>query len=232
MPLGQPLVLVSYRLLQAWIPMRIAKLVLFVLAWGYLMAACTIAAVGLHDSVVAADAIVVLGNTVGPDGRPSPRLKARLDCALAVYRRGLAPLLIVSGGIGREGYDEGAVMARYLERQGVPAAAIVVDSSGWNTAATAVDVAHIARAHQLRSVLLASQYFHLARARLALSRAGVPVAGTVHARYFEPRDAYSLAREVVAFAVYYLGLKGPATGVRQVGRMDRERPVPCPFKAR
>lgn len=214
--------------------MRIAKLVLLVLALGYVMAAGAITAVGLHDRVVTADAIVVLGNTVGPDGRPSPRLKARLDCALAVYRRGLSPLLIVSGGTGREGYDEAAVMARYLEQEGVPPAAIVVDSLGWNTAATAVDVAQIARKRQLRSVLVASQYFHLARARLALTRAGVAVAGTVHAHYFEPRDAYSLAREVVAFAAYYLGLESPATGARLAGGrvVDRRRPTPGSFKAR
>ncbi|MES2317931.1 MAG: hypothetical protein V4631_10595 [Pseudomonadota bacterium] len=57
-------------------------------------------------------------------------------------------------------------------------------------------------------MIVASQYFHLPRASLAFERAGIPVAGTVHARYFEARDVYSLAREVVGYGAYLVGLKG------------------------
>lgn len=190
--------------------MRFWKFILLAPVACFLLAAAAIAVAGLRDRLVPADAIVVLGNTVGPDGQPSPRLRARLDCALDAYRLKLAPWVIVTGGIGKEGFDEAAVMAQYLVRHGVPAAAILVDSAGHDTAASATNVARIAREKKLRSVLVASQYFHLPRASLAFERAGVPVAGTVHARHVEARDLYSLAREVAGFGAYFAGLKGSA----------------------
>ncbi len=188
--------------------MRYWKPILLVPVACFVLAAAAIAVAGLRDRLVPADAIVVLGNTVNPDGQPSPRLRARLDCALTAYRLKLAPLLIVTGGVGKEGYDEAAVMAHYLVAHGVPAAAVLVDSAGNDTAASAANVARIAGERHLTSVLVASQYFHLPRASLALTRAGVPVAGTVHARYFEARDLYSLAREVIGIGAYFTGLKG------------------------
>lgn len=201
---------------------RTWKIVALVSLMGYLLAAAGIAAYGLRDRLVPADAIVVLGNTVAPDGQPSPRLRARLDCALDAWRLKLAPWVIVSGGVGAEGFDEAAVMARYLVQHGVPAAAILVDSAGNDTAASAVNVARIASEKKFTSVLLASQYFHLARAAVAFERAGVPVAGTVHARYAEARDLYSLAREVPGFAAYLTGLKGnaPAGGTNGTAKLS------------
>lgn len=102
-----------------------------------------------------------------------------------------------------------------LVAQGVPREAVLIDSAGIDTAATAANVARIGKRRQIRSVIVASQYFHIPRTRLALSRAGLAVVGSVHAKYFEARDIYSLAREVVGFAAYYSGVKGgpayPAT---------------------
>lgn len=188
--------------------MRIGKFILLTPVIAFVACAIAITVVGLNDRLRPADAIVVLGNTVMADGQPSPRLKARLDGALDAYRQKLAPLLIVSGGVGKEGFDEAAVMAQYLVGHGVPPTAVLLDSAGNDTAASAANVDLIARDRNLTSVLVASQYFHLPRASLALTRAGVPVAGTIHARYFEARDVYSLAREVIGFAAYFIGLKG------------------------
>ncbi len=203
---------------------RAWKIALLVAILAYLMAAAAIAVSGLRDRLVPADAIVVLGNTVGPDGQPSPRLRARLDCAIDAWRLKLAPWIIVTGGVGKEGFDEAAVMAQYLIRHGVPAASIIIDSAGNDTGMSAVNVARIARERQFKSVLLASQYFHLPRAAVAFERAGVPVAGTVHARYAEPRDLYSLAREVVGFGAYFTGLKGnaPAGGTNGTAKLSLE----------
>ncbi|MFL6659387.1 MAG: YdcF family protein [Massilia sp.] len=173
----------------------------------FVVAAALIAAVGLQDQLAPAGAIVVLGNTVGPDGQPSPRLRARLDCALDAWQQKLAPLLIVTGGTGKEGFDEAAVMARYLVDHGVPADAVLIDNAGNDTAASATNVVRIARDHKLASVLIATQYFHIARTRLAFERAGLHVSGHIHARYAEGRDVYSLAREVIGYAAYYLGHK-------------------------
>ncbi len=170
----------------------------------YLVVAAAIAVDGLRDRDGSADLIVVPGNEVGRDGKPSPRLQARLDCALALYRARRAPLLFVSGGTGLSGYDEARAMGDYLQAHGVPAAAIVRDPAGIDTAATARNAAAYARAHGLASALVATQYFHVSRTSLALRRQGLLVAGTAHADYAEWRDLYSLMREVPGLAVYAL----------------------------
>jgi vancomycin permeability regulator SanA len=168
---------------------------------GCLLAAALIAGYGLHDEVARADLVVVPGNTVAPDGSPSPRLRARLDAAVQAYRDGVAPLVMVSGGTGVEGFDEAVSMATYLRGQGVPPEAVVVDSAGVDTAATADHAAAYLHAHGLRTAVVATQFFHVARMRLLLQQRDVVVVGQVHARFWEPRDAWSLARELPAFGV-------------------------------
>src|SRR5688500_16596234 len=52
-----------------------------------------------RDEARPAQAIVVLG-AAQYAGRPSPVLRARLDHALNLWKRDLAPLLILTGGTG------------------------------------------------------------------------------------------------------------------------------------
>ena len=175
-----------------------------VVASGYLLAAIVVAGLGLHDHVTHAGVIVVPGNTVARDGTPSPRLRARLDAALWLYRGGYANLVFVSGATGAEGFDEAATMARYLVDHGVPQTAIVEDSAGVDTDATAAHAAALMRERHLRTALIATQYFHVPRTELALGQHDVDVVGSRHARFAEWRDAYSLAREVIALPAYLL----------------------------
>jgi len=182
--------------------MKLFRTVAAVVVVGYLAAAVALALVGLRDHAAPADLIVVPGNTVRPDGTPSERLGARLDAAITLFNERQAPAIFVSGGVGEEGHDEAAAMARYLIAHGVPANAIVQDPLGFDTAATAANVATYLRASKLRSALVATQYFHVARTTLALERHGVSVTGSRHARYFEWRDMYSLSREVIGYVVY------------------------------
>jgi vancomycin permeability regulator SanA len=172
---------------------------------GFVLAAGAVVALGLHDHLARADVIVVPGSTVAPDGTPGPRLQARLDAALAAYRQGWAPTILVSGGTGVEGFDEAASMAGYLRRQGVPASAVVQDPAGLDTEATAVHTAEYLRAHGLATAIVATQYFHVPRTELLLRRQGVRVVGTVHARFIAWRDIYSTSREVAALVVLLLG---------------------------
>ena len=170
----------------------------------FLLATATLVLAGLHDRLAPADVIVVPGNTIAPDGRPSPRLQARLDAALAQFVAGRAPRIVVSGATGKEGFDEAASMARYLRSRGVPAGAIIEDNQGWTTDATARNTAALMRKHGWKTAMVATQYFHVPRFQLALERAGITVSGHVHAAYFEWRDLYSAPRETVGYAVYYL----------------------------
>ena len=169
-----------------------------------LTACIAIAFSGLRDDLKKADLGVVLGNRVDPDGKPSAMLKARLDQAVLLYDQRFFHTLIVSGGRGKEGFDEAEVMRRYLVSQGVDPNAIVEDHEGKTTQETAINTARYMEEHHLRSVVIVSQYYHMPRCRLAFERVGIKEIYTSHAPFFSMRDFYSLPREVIGYAEYYL----------------------------
>jgi vancomycin permeability regulator SanA len=146
----------------------------------------------------------VFGNTVEPSGQPSRRLAARLETARELFAAKRVRYILVSGGTGHEGFDEAHVMSRYLAGRGVPDSALIEDGRGINTFATCVNARALLRSRHASTVDLVTQYFHVPRARLAAKRAGLEVVGARAPRFFEPRDLYSLAREVVALPVYAL----------------------------
>jgi uncharacterized SAM-binding protein YcdF (DUF218 family) len=157
---------------------------------------------GLRDNPGHADAALVPGNKVEPDGTPSARLQARLDRTAELYREGWFPLIIVSGGTGKEGYDEAAVMRDYLVKHGIPEGQIITDNQGVTSYASARNTADILKKRGLRSIFVVSQYFHVPRMRLALKRFGIPQIYASHARFFEWRDFYSTFREVIGCGSY------------------------------
>ena len=167
-----------------------------------LLAAVALVAAGLLASAREADVAVVLGNTVRPDGTPSPRLAARLDRAYDCYATAQCRILFVSGGVDPAGTDEAAAMRDYLLARGVPADHIVVDSAGVDTWATARHASAYMREHGYTRALAVTQYFHVPRTMLALKRQGVPDVGGGHPRFFELRDVYSVLRELPAVALY------------------------------
>jgi uncharacterized SAM-binding protein YcdF (DUF218 family) len=184
--------------------LRLAVLVISL----YLLAALGLAAAGLRDDPRPSDVLVVFGNKVEPSGEPSPSLASRLDKAAVLYRQGMAPWVIVSGGLGKEGWDEAQVMANYLAVHGVPRRAILVDSDGNNTALTARHTAELAQQYGFHSFLLVSHFYHLPRARLAFTRLGLKPVSAAHADRFVARDFYyGLLREVIAYPAYLLGLR-------------------------
>ena len=77
---------------------KLISLTLGAIALVLLLAAGALVWSGLHDDVQHADVALVLGNTVQTDGTPSPRLQARLDKTLELYRAGYFPAIIASGG--------------------------------------------------------------------------------------------------------------------------------------
>jgi len=159
---------------------------------------------GLTDDLETSDLAVILGNKVNEDGTPSARLQSRLDRAKELYSDKVVSLLLVSGGIGREGFDEAKVMADYLAEQGIPREHILVDSGGNNSFLTARYTARIMAQRGLQSVIAVTQYYHISRTKLALRKFGVQIVRGAHARISpELRDPYSLLREFVGY-YYYL----------------------------
>ena len=168
----------------------------------FILAGALVAADGLVDRSGIGEIVIVPGNTVSPDGTPSPRLASRLDAALEVYRGGGARWIFVSGGIEPNGWNEARVMRDYVVARGIPARAVVEDSLGANTWSTAEAASRFMRAHGLKRAVIATQFFHVTRTRLALRRCGVCPVYSRHARFKEWRDLYSLAREVPAVVEY------------------------------
>lgn len=159
---------------------------------------------GLTDELAPVDLAIVLGNKVERTGQPSLRLKSRLDRALVLYREQWFSRILVSGGIGKEGFNEATVMAHYLIRHGVPKGAIIQDAQGINTWMTAQNTVKRVHPDQRRTVMVISQFFHISRTRLAFKKAGFTKVYAAHAHYFELRDLYALGREVFGYTHYWL----------------------------
>jgi uncharacterized SAM-binding protein YcdF (DUF218 family) len=126
--------------------------------------------VSREDQRKPVDAIVVLG-AAQYNGKPSPVLRARLDHAVDLYREGLAPTVVVTGGIGEgDRVSEATVGRQYLVSRGLPEPAVVVRPEGRSTQVSIQSVAQWARAHEVRRVLLVSDPFHMLRLRLEAGR--------------------------------------------------------------
>lgn len=144
-------------------------------ATGWLISAALVWRAASHDSAAPADAIVVLG-AAQYRGRPSPVLRARLDHAIGLYARGIAPRLVLTGGIAEgDTASEAAVSRSYALAAGVPDSAILTENDGRTTRQSIVRVARLLRARRLSSVVLVSDPFHLARAGQIARREGLAV---------------------------------------------------------
>ena len=132
------------------------------------------------DEPHSADAIVVFG-AAEYVGHPSPVYRARLDHAYDLFERGLAPVIITTGGAGNDPrYSEGQVGRDYLESRGVPDVNLIAETQGDNTDESTQRVATIMRANDMHSVLLVSDAYHLYRAQKMMAREGMQV-------YISPR---------------------------------------------
>ena len=110
--------------------------------------------------------------------------------------------IIVSGGIGKEGFDEAAVMADYLMSRGVVKKDIVIDSYGDNTSLTSLNTRKIVKSDVC--VVAVTQQYHVSRAKLSLRNAGFTCVLGYFPSYFEFRDIYSWNREIPAWVKYWV----------------------------
>ena len=115
-------------------PLGIAVRVVVVLAaiglTYYVVTLYQVWSTGRRDEARPVDAIVVLG-AAQYDGRPSPQLAARLDHVVELWQRGLAPIVVVTGGKQPgDRFTEAEASARYLVDHGVPERAIVFENAG------------------------------------------------------------------------------------------------------
>jgi uncharacterized SAM-binding protein YcdF (DUF218 family) len=125
------------------------------------------------QEVHAADAIVVFG-AAEYAGRPSPVLRARLDHALDLFHRGVAPVVITTGGAADDPrFSEGGVGRDYLMRRGIPERSLIAETQGRDTSESAVRVGVIMRANGLHSCVAVSDAYHVFRIRKLLEHEGI-----------------------------------------------------------
>jgi uncharacterized SAM-binding protein YcdF (DUF218 family) len=130
-----------------------------------------------QDETRTADAIVVFG-AAEYDGRPSPVYKARLDHAAQLYHRGLAPMVITTGGAGGDPrFSEGEVGREYLKTLGVPDSQLFAETQSADTAESARRVSTIMYVNGMHSCLAASDGYHIFRIKQMLGREGITVYG-------------------------------------------------------
>ncbi|HEY1939624.1 MAG TPA: YdcF family protein [Candidatus Angelobacter sp.] len=130
-----------------------------------------------HDEAQAADAIVVFG-AAQYDGRPSPVYKARLDHAAQLYHRGLAPIVIITGGAGNDPrFSEGVVGREYLKTLGIPDGQLIAETQSPDTAESARRVSTIMYANNMHRCLAVSDGYHIFRIKQMLAREGITAYG-------------------------------------------------------
>src|ERR1700758_3339068 len=125
------------------------------------------------EEIHPADAIVAFG-AAEYSGRPSPVLRARLDHALDVFHRGMAPVVITTGGAAADPtFSEGGVGRDYLMRHGVPERSLIAETQGRDTSESAVRVGVIMHANSLHSCVAVSDAYHVFRIRKLLEHEGI-----------------------------------------------------------
>ena len=165
---------------------------------------------GRLQEVHPADAIIVFG-AAEYAGHPSPVLRKRLDHAFDLFRQGIAPVVITTGGAASDpSFSEGGVGSSYLEHRGIPERNLIAETQGSDTAQSAVRVAVIMRANGLHSCVAVSDAYHVFRIRKLLEHEGI---GPV---YVAPRPdsrphsvaqrAYAALREASSYLLWKLGM--------------------------
>ena len=187
----------------------IVGLVVFAAALVYTVALAAVLVTSQHDQRRQVDAIIVLG-AAQYNGRPSPVLRARLDHALGLYREGFAPIIVVTGGVGRgDTTSEAVVGRRYLVARHVPDTAVVAQPVGRSTRASMTAVGGWLHSRGIRRVLLVSDPFHMFRLRIEARRTALEA-------YTSPTESSPISANPVLELRYLFaeGLKVPIAWVR------------------
>lgn len=137
-----------------------AGLLVIVAVW--LVSLVAVIRASRRDAAAPADAIVVLG-AAQYNGRPSPVLRERLNHAANLWQRGLAPRIVLTGGIGEgDTVSEAVVAQRYLaSARKVPDSVMTAVATGRSSEASLRAVA--ATLQRPERVIVVSDGFHLLR---------------------------------------------------------------------
>ncbi len=156
----------------------------------------------MEPSSEKAQAIVVLGARVLPNGHAAPALQRRAERAAELYRAGRAPLLFFSGGSAGTQPSEASIARDIAVSLGVPAEVCVLEDKSHSTAENAALTVPLLKERGITDVLLVSDGYHLMRAQAHFAALGVtahPVASgreldTAGRMYWTLREVAALLR--------------------------------------
>ena len=162
------------------------------------------------EEIHPADAIVVFG-AAEYSGRPSPVLRARLDHALDVFHRGMAPVVITTGGAAADPtFSEGGVGRDYLMRHGIPERSLIAETQGRDTSESAVRVGVIMRANGLHSCIAVSDAYHVFRIRKLLEHEGIAPVYVAPRPDSRPHSTWqrevAVLREATSYLLWRVGI--------------------------
>lgn len=161
------------------------------------------------DEAQPADVIVVMG-AAEYRGHPSPVLKLRLDHAVQLYNKRLAPYIMTTGGPGGDpSFTEGGVGRSYLIDRGVPAEAIVVETEGESTVYSLSAASEIFRRMGLHSCIIVSDGYHIFRVKRILEQEGFTVYGSPRESgdMSEMRQWWLYFRQAVGYGLWKIGVR-------------------------
>ena len=189
---------------------RVLALVLLIVTVWCIWVYAQIDALATQDNAQPADAIAVFG-AAEYSGHPSPVFHARLDHAVELYRKQIAPLVITLGGGSDKdsGNTEGGVGRDYLLANGIPFGNIIAETRSIDTEQQVHRLAAIAQENNLHHIVVVSDGTHLFRIRQLCEDAGLDV-------YTSPRPLighisnYDLAmryfHEIISYTALRLNL--------------------------
>jgi uncharacterized SAM-binding protein YcdF (DUF218 family) len=162
------------------------------------------------DNAQPAEAIAVFG-AAEYAGRPSPVLHARLDKAVSLYDRGMAPVIVTLGGGSDKdsGKTEGGVGRDYLLANGVPFERIIAETESIDTEQQVKRLAEIAAREHFHRIIVVSDGTHLFRIALLCRRAGLDVFTSPRARLGHIDDldaAQRISHEMLSYTALRFNL--------------------------
>ena len=153
--------------------LRAIVLVVVALVGYYAITLLHVHLVGADDQARPVDAIIVMG-AAQYDGTPSPQLQARLDHVVDLYERGIAPIVVVTGGKqAGDRFTEAEASAAYLTDHGVPETSILREDQGHSSWASLSTVAEMLERINAQRVILVSDPYHSLRIRLMAEDLGL-----------------------------------------------------------
>lgn len=146
-------------------------------------------------SSISPECILVLGASVTSDGVPSPILQDRLDTAIDLYNKGVAPKLLLSGDNGQMVYNEVKAMQNYALEAGVDENDIYLDHAGFSTYESIYRAKYI---FKVDSMIVVTQTYHLYRSLYGCRRMGITAMGAAADQYTYAGQEKREIREVLA----------------------------------